>query len=215
MATKKPAKKPAKKPVKKTAAERKKPAKKVAEEVKEAAPAPRKYRPSKYRTEMCDQLISMMKTGDSKTHFCAEHYISDKTFDSWMQKHEEFKEAYAVALRHSEKWWQNIAKKHIIHANNGTILNSVAWSMNMRNRFRWTEHRVLKVEGLKEAPTLGKKFEVVMHKIENGCLTPSEISCLNDTLSVGLKIVEAMELLGRIEKLEALLAEKEDEKKRK
>lgn len=201
-------KKPAKKPVKKAAIKKETVAKKTKKDAKEPKFVRTKTR---YDDSMGDKLISIMRNGDSRAHFCSALNISYETFDHWREKNPEFEEAYRIALCHSEKWWQNMGKDYITHAAQGTHLNSVAWSMNMRNRFRWTEHRTIHVPGLKDAPTLSDKFEVLVKEIGKNSLTGQELSALNDTLNIGLKIMEAMELQERVEKLETLLAEKENE----
>jgi len=164
-----------------------------------------KYPASKYDESMCDELIATLQKGNSRAHFCATHNISYLTFDNWRNKYEEFWEAYQVALPKSEKWWQDVAKAHVTQEYRGTELNHVVWSMNMRNRFGWTEHRMVKVPGLAAGKTFKDKFNALTASIESGKLTSGEVTAMAGLLTSGIKIAESAEIMDRIETLEKLL----------
>jgi hypothetical protein len=171
-----------------------------------------KYNPSKYKPSMCDEIIMILARGDGQAAFCAKHNIHRDTLLNWRKAHPEFDEAYKVAIEHCETWWQKVGKEYTTHDFKGTQLNAVAWSMNMRNRFGWTEHRRVEVPGLAEAKTYQDKMDILLREIEEGNLTSSEVTALSGAVSAGMKIAEAAELLERIDKLEAMLeAKKEDE----
>lgn len=172
----------------------------------------KKYK-TKYTPDKGDALIKIMASGGSRADFCSKSNISYKTFDNWRKKYPEFQEAYEEGLPKAEAWWQRKATEHIVHQVAGDQLNSVAWSMNMRNRFGWTEHRTIELPGLTEGKTAQEKFDILAGYIENGKYTGTEITALTNLLSVGLKIMEQARLEERLDELEALLeAKKEDEK---
>jgi hypothetical protein len=169
------------------------------------------YNPSKYTDKMCSELVELMSEGKSRAHFCAAHNISQITFDAWRKDHPEFDDAYQVAQGKSEVWWQDMAQKHLTYNSFGTQLNPVIWSMNMRNRFGWTEHRRVSVPQLSTAKTFKEKFDVLTKHIENGKLTTAEVTALSSLLAAGVKIAESAEILEKLERLEASVEQSRNE----
>lgn len=175
-------------------------------------PKPRsKYAPGKYNATMPDKLVECLAKGGSRADFCAMVNLSYKMFDLWREKYPEFQQAYEVGLPKSEAKWQSIAKDHIVHTISGEQLNSVAWSMNMRNRFGWTEHRTIMIPGLDKAEGFQEKYELLCDLMSQGKLTGTEITAVSNMLQTGLKISESVELLERIDKLEQLLEQKQQD----
>lgn len=170
-----------------------------------------KYPSTKYHPGLCDEIEEIFEQGDALAHFCAKHNISYQTFYNWRNKYPELEEAYKKCKPKGEKVWANMGKKHITHSAQGTQLNSIVWSMNMRNRFGWTEHRAVTIPGLEKAKSFDDKFAVVLKQLENGKLTSTEMTAVSGVLSTGVKIAESTQLMERIEKLEAMLEQKQQD----
>src|SRR5690606_13498654 len=99
---------------------------------------------------MPDQLIELLSKGDGRETFCAKHSISEQTFSNWIGQHKEFAEAYQIGLAKAKHWWLRLGKENIFNegGDEAPKFNHVLWSMMMRNKFDWTEHRKLNIPGL-------------------------------------------------------------------
>ncbi len=97
-------------------------------------------RPTKYKSEMCDTLIELMKEGASLTEVICELDISHETLMDWRNSdspryNEDFSEAIKKGLAYSQKWWETHARKQLENPK----FNSTLWYMNMKNRFGWRD----------------------------------------------------------------------------
>ena len=131
-----------------------------------------KYVSSPYDADKhCQQVIDILKEGDPVAAFCAANNISRVTFYTWINVHEEFKEAYNIAVEHAEKWLTNIGKQGM----KGEIpgFNAVAWSMLMRNRCKMAEHRTIAID-FASCKTSMEKVKLLDREISAGTLTTSE-----------------------------------------
>jgi hypothetical protein len=187
---------------------RKKPVKKSVKELDAEAEAKRPkrknnfYTASKYNTDMGYELIDILSKGDSRAHFCDRHNISYKTFDNWRVKYPEFQLAYDVAYAKCERWWKDVARNHLSVGKEDNVLNHIVWSMNMRNRFGWTEHRKTKVAGIDKAETFSDQYRQVVIMLANGELTADEAVKISKLIETGVKVNEATELEARVADIE-------------
>jgi len=162
--------------------------------------------PTKYTKEMPKKLIGMFEKGESRAHFCASLSISKGTFSKWLIANPEFAEAYEIAKDKAQKWFMNKALAHIEEENNPeaptTKLNTTLWSMIMRNRFDFTEHRKLKVPGLAKAKNFVEQLQAILSELAKGNLTASEATQLSKLVEVGMKVFEVTELERRVSQIE-------------
>lgn len=94
-------------------------------------------RPSTYKSELCQDLISLMEMGALDVQICAKWNISRDTFYRWLREIPEFKEAHDQGMAKCESWWID---KYYQMAD-GTLegkhsFNAVMAIMN--NKFKWT-----------------------------------------------------------------------------
>ena len=92
-------------------------------------------RPSKYKPEMCDKVIELMKEGASIEEVALELDISKSNMYAWMDKHAEFQNAIKEGEFTSKGWWMNQGRRNIKNKE----FNSTLWYMNMKNRFGWKD----------------------------------------------------------------------------
>lgn len=92
-------------------------------------------RPTKFDPSMCEDLISLMREGASKTEVAAELGISWDTLARWQKENPQFSEAIKVGERLSEAWW---LKKGRLNLENKDF-NYTGWYMNMKNRHGWRD----------------------------------------------------------------------------
>ena len=144
---------------------------------------------TKYTKEMPKKLITMFTKGESRAHFCASLSISKATFSAWLIAYPEFAEAYEVAKEKAQTWYLDKAAAHIEEESDPdgptTKLNTTLWSMIMRNRFDFTEHRKLKIPGLAKSKNFVEQMQAILTELGNGNLTASEATQLSKLVEVG------------------------------
>lgn len=67
-------------------------------------------RPSKYKPEMCDQLIQTFADGHFIGTFCADVGIHKDTFYDWLKKFPDFSEAYKKAKCAGDKHYTKLIR---------------------------------------------------------------------------------------------------------
>lgn len=105
-------------------------------------------RPSKYKEEMLDVIIELMREGASKTEVCAALDITFETFSQWMK--DPNKEAFSDAVKRgellSQAWWERKGRISL----ESRDFNYTGWYMNMKNRFNWADKQETKSENKTE-----------------------------------------------------------------
>lgn len=92
-------------------------------------------RPTKYRPEMCERIIELMREGASQNEVAADLGISHDTIAEWKKSIPEFSESINIGTRLSEAWWERHGRKQLENRD----FNSTLWYMNMKNRFGWRD----------------------------------------------------------------------------
>ena len=88
-------------------------------------------RPTKYRPEVCEQVIAWGKLGKSKSWIAAELDIARSTIDEWCATFPDFSDAITRAHVHSQRWWEDKGQGAL---ENREFQSSV-WSRSMAARF--------------------------------------------------------------------------------
>lgn len=90
-------------------------------------------RPTKYKPEMCRQIIEIAKAGGHVSEMMSTIGIgSNETFYNWLEKHEDFKSAYEESKIHSQAFYERI----LLGIATGQLKgNATAIAMIMNNKF--------------------------------------------------------------------------------
>lgn len=100
-------------------------------------------RPTKYKPEMCETVIELMKEGASQQEVLAALDISNDTFYRWKSENQEFSETIKRGIQLSQAWWERKGRISL----DDRQFNSTLWYMNMKNRFKWADKQEVKNEG--------------------------------------------------------------------
>lgn len=113
-------------------------------------------RPSKYKPEYCEMLISHFKNGDSYTTFAATVDVDRDTLYEWETKYPEFSDAKKRGWAHYQKFWEDHGKSGLYNEtfkdNDGMTvsrsINSAVYIYNMKCRFPkdWRDIQEVKAE---------------------------------------------------------------------
>lgn len=101
-------------------------------------------RPTKYRPEMCEQALALLKEGASLCEVAAAIDVSEETMNVWRNDgaHLEFSEAIQTGLRLSQAWWES---KGRVNLENNQFQTGL-WYANMKNRFKWADRQEVKTQ---------------------------------------------------------------------
>jgi transposase len=112
-------------------------------------------RPTKYRPEMCEQVIEWGKMGKSRVWMCSRLNIAVSTLNLWEQEIPEFSEALTCADMYSQAHWEDLGHENMVMPQGKTFSQS-AWSRSMAARFpkTWRENTVQEVHGKDGAPLI-------------------------------------------------------------
>ena len=93
-------------------------------------------RPTKYKPEYCDMIVEHFLDGGHMLTFAHEVSVSKQTLYDWCDKYPAFLDARERANNAAAVYLNNIAKGLMtgdLKGLHGT------WSMNMKNRFNWSD----------------------------------------------------------------------------
>ena len=105
-------------------------------------------RPTKYKPEMCDQVIKLMGQGASLIEVAAELGVSHETVHDWKrvdspQYIEAFSDAIKAGVRLSHAWWERNGRINLENKD----FSATLWYMNMKNRFGWRDKHDIDMTG--------------------------------------------------------------------
>ena len=92
----------------------------------------REGRPSLYKPEYCEDVISMGKEGKSLAQMCSHFDIGRPTIDRWADDHEEFREALSRARAHMQAHLEVMGYTGMT----ADRFNGHVWIKTMQARFR-------------------------------------------------------------------------------
>lgn len=97
-------------------------------------------RPTKYRPEMCEQVIGWGAAGKSRTWMAGKLGVDRSTIDEWARNFPDFSLALTRAKALEQMWWEDKGQECIMMPQGMTFSQS-AWSRSMAARFpdEWRE----------------------------------------------------------------------------
>ena len=122
-------------------------------------------RPTKYKKEMCQQVVDAMAKGYSKEAACAEIGIWYQTMQERVKSRPDFSVAVKRGEQLSALWWEKVGLAATIGKVPG--FSSPTWIFNMKNRQGWADKQDVTLGGhvstsvplsAKEVENLSKNF---------------------------------------------------------
>ena len=122
-------------------------------------------RPTKYRPEMCEQVIEWGKLGKSRAWMCSRLDISHQTLLRWEAENDVFREALTCAEMHAQAHWEDLGHDNIA----AQTFQSSVWSRSMAARFpkTWRETSRQEQTGPDGGPIQVAKIERVIVDPQN------------------------------------------------
>ena len=141
-------------------------------------------------------LLSSFKLGKDIAAFCDEADINRDTFFVWIKNFHDFSRAYSRARELSRAWFENVGQTGIT---NPLEFNAVAWSMQMRNRFGYTDKRKVKIDKFDELQSHLSRVNLIYKELSRGEITVDEARTLMDIIMSSVHIEEATTLKSDME----------------
>jgi len=112
--------------------------------------------PTKYYSEINDEVLEHAKKGRSIEAIAALLGIPSRTFYVWKDEHEEFFHTLEVAKELEQLWWEEKANDYLIEHKDGPKLNSTIWNRSMAARFpkKYREQTKTEITGADGAPLI-------------------------------------------------------------
>ena len=92
-------------------------------------------RPTKYRPEMCQQVVELMREGASLCEVAVNIGITEDTLHRWKKTNQEFSESIKIGLELSKAWWLSQGRVNLENKD----FNATLFYMNMKNRHGWAD----------------------------------------------------------------------------
>lgn len=150
-------------------------------------------------------LLEHFMEGRSISAFCYSAEVCEKTFFNWVDKYPPFRISYEVAKRLAEMWWEQKALLNLEGAP-GITFNQTLWSMVMRNRFNYTEHRRLHVPNLKTTKNLKEQVNALIAYLADGNLTAPEANQISNLILAAMKVEEHTEVKKELAELKSMMS---------
>jgi len=100
-------------------------------------------RPTKYKPEMCETVVELMKEGASQEEVIGSLDISKDTYYRWKEENKEFSDSIKRGISLSRAWWEKEGRISL----RDREFNYTGWYMNMKNRFKWADKQEVKSSG--------------------------------------------------------------------
>ena len=102
-------------------------------------------RPTKYRAEMCEHVVSLGSEGKSKTEIAFELGVVRQTLDEWAERYPDFSHAMTRAKQAEQVWWERTGRDNLTAQH----FQSSMWGRSMAARFpdEWRESSKQEISG--------------------------------------------------------------------
>ena len=94
-------------------------------------------RPTKYKSEMCEQVVEFMAKGYSKEAVAGKLGIAKDTLYRWVDEKPEFSDAVARGEALALLWWEELGMRGVQGEIPGFV--SIVYIFNLKNRRGWKD----------------------------------------------------------------------------
>lgn len=115
-------------------------------------------RPTKYKPEYCDLLVSMLSNGASLIEFCAEVGICKQTLYNWKDDNPEFLDSYTQAIVNGQAYWEKWLRTKGMTDNKA---NAPLVKLYFANRFGWSDKQEVDSRSSDGSMTPPTRIEIV------------------------------------------------------
>jgi len=143
----------------------------------------------------CAMVIEVMSNPQraSISSFCVEAEISDTTFYKWLAKHEVFRECYRYGCMISQHNWEQQGQANMVYDPQQEAFNIGVWQTLGAARYGVGKSNRIRVH-VDADQTPYDQFKQIMSQASNGDFTSGELKQLCESVNIGLRAYEIVEL---------------------
>ncbi len=161
-------------------------------------------RPTKFNGDdikaACERMLKLFNEGLSQVEVATELGLTYDSYLLYQKLYPEFHESVVKGVQLLLCWYIRKGRENL----GNSKFNACVYAKQMANLFR------NKIPALKTAKTFTDKINVILTALSEGEVTAIEAKQLAETIAIGAKVEEITELKQRIEELETLLPQREE-----
>lgn len=150
----------------------------------------------KYKDTFPDLYVEICRNKGSICDFCVTVSIGRATFYEWVNKYPEFEKAFVLGKELTEQW----LTQEGIDGMKAEKFNATVWSILMRNKCSYVEHRKVAID-FTGCKTADEKMAVLNERVAQGRLTPKEAKDFADYIKASAEIHEKTEVTKQVDEL--------------
>ena len=150
----------------------------------------------KYKDTYPELFVKICKNRGSICDFCVVVKIGRSTFYEWIDKFPEFKQAWILGKEITEAW----LTQEGISGMRAEKFNATVWSILMRNKCSYVEHRKVGID-FSSCKTAEEKMQLLDKRVSEGRLTPREAKDYADYIKCSAEVHEKTEVAEKVEEL--------------
>ena len=144
-------------------------------------------------------LMDLFEQGLGKPSFCKEIGICGRTFDRWIDRHEDFKEAFDIGIEKQRAHYH----ERIVDAMDSKEANLPAILSAAKVIGGISGNKTFRLKGLDKNGDFKSHMQCLFDNIADGLLDKEEAKVFADILAVAVKVDENTTQVQRIDRLEA------------
>ncbi len=157
---------------------------------------------SKYDPSYPQLFIDICKAEGSICDFCAQLEIARGTFYNWTYEYPEMKRAFDLGKEITESF---LTREGIRGMKMGKDFNATAWSILMRNKCSYVEHRKVGIN-FTGCDTPEEKMKLLDERVMQGRLTPREAKDIAEYIKISAEIHEKSQLAQDVKDLKEMVS---------
>lgn len=157
----------------------------------------------KYQENYPELYIEICKKQGSICDFCVAVGIGRRTFYDWCDAYPEFADAHKLGKEITEQWLTRAG----IDGMHAERFNGTVWSILMRNKCGYAEHRKVKID-FTGCTTTADKMALLDKRVSQGRLTPREAKDWIEYIKTNAEVNEKTELAQKVDTLMELAGKK-------
>ena len=158
-------------------------------------------KPTKYSSKLIPKIHEYASQGMHVREIANKLGIHFTTIYNWAKKHDEFRDAWDLAMQASASWWLSYTRDNL---DNKFVKDRLLQFMLMA-KFGLKDTHTNKLPELRDCKTHVEKCDVVTRALADGVINADEASKISNTLATAAKIEEVTELRQKLDELEEKL----------
>lgn len=165
---------------------------------------------SAYCADYPKRFIEHSKQGKTTLEFCCEIGVIRETFDNWVEKYPELKEAKILGKQYAEQWWLDVGQRHLVVEEEGEKLETNLYKFIVAGRFGHRNKRKTKFEI--DVTQLVSSLQNLASSCAKGDIDVDDFAKLSDGLVKAATLQQHEKMSRDIEELKRIAEKNQSER---